>query len=418
MHVLIISPLREGYMNLCGWLDGLKSERVTILTQTKYENNMNKMLKLNNQDEFCQVKSIEAFTDDNVIWNGLKINRENKIDVVFAYTEEMILPAARLREELGINGQSVKSAKAFRDKWTMYETLCSSELSLNVPQTFKVEGIEDVLKLEDKFPVVLKPRFGAGSVDTFVIKKTDDLGDLTSKADLSNYIAQTFVEGDVYHIDALVLDNEIKYSVVSKYFNTPLCYQDQKSISSIQIEQTSKIALDLKKLTEDVLRAMPTPQSTIVHLEAFHDGKKATFLEVGSRIGGGRINQEFVYNLGIDPDKILLEHMTGHDSSNELLKEIDGKLSKRRCGFVLTAPGKGVLTKLPPQSLFDVPSKNAYDYYIYGRTGRKYDYGHSSVDAIAAVSVFGKTTDGILQELRKINEWVDFSSAYEEEDKK
>ena len=41
MHVLIISPLREGYMNLCGWLDGLKSERVTILTQTKYENNMN-----------------------------------------------------------------------------------------------------------------------------------------------------------------------------------------------------------------------------------------------------------------------------------------------------------------------------------------------------------------------------------------
>lgn len=72
MHVLIISPLREGYMNLCGWLDGLKSERVTILTQTKYENNMNKMLKLNNQDEFCQVKSIEAFTDDNVIWNGLR----------------------------------------------------------------------------------------------------------------------------------------------------------------------------------------------------------------------------------------------------------------------------------------------------------------------------------------------------------
>lgn len=170
MHVLIISPLREGYMNLCEWLDGLKSERVTILTQTKYENNMNKMLKLNNQDEFCQVKSIEAFTDDNVIWNGLKINRENKIDVVFAYTEEMILPAARLREELEINGQSVKSAKAFRDKLTMYETLCSSELSLNVPQTFKVEGIEDVLKLEDKFPVVLKPRFGAGSVDTFVIK--------------------------------------------------------------------------------------------------------------------------------------------------------------------------------------------------------------------------------------------------------
>ena len=100
------------------------------------------------------------------------------------------------------------------------------------------------------------------------------------------------------------------------------------------------------------------------------------------------------------------------------MKEIDGKLSKRRCGFVLTAPGKGVLTKLPPQSLFDVPSKNAYDYYIYGRTGRKYDYGHSSVDAIAAVSVFGKTTDGILRELRKLNEWVDFSSVYEEEEKK
>ena len=129
-------------------------------------------------------------------------------------------------------------------------------------------------------------------------------------------------------------------------------------------------------------------------------------------------NHPFVYNLGIDPDKILLEHMTGHDYSNELLKGIDDKLLKRRCGFVLTAPGKGVLTKLPPQSLFDVPSKNAYDYYIYGRTGKKYDYGHSSVDAIAAVSVFGKTTDGILRELRKLNEWVDFSSAYEEEDKK
>lgn len=109
---------------------------------------------------------------------------------------------------------------------------------------------------------------------------------MTSKADLSNYIAQTFVEGDVYHIDALVLDNEIKYSVISKYFNTPLCYQDQKSIASIQIEQTSKIALDLKKLTEDVLRAMPTPQSTIVHLEAFHDGKKQLFLKSDQESAG------------------------------------------------------------------------------------------------------------------------------------
>lgn len=416
MHILLISPLREGYMNICNWLENLSDEYITIMTQAKYENNMNNMLKLNGQENFCDVRGIESFTDDNVIWNGLKINQEKKIDVVYAYTEEMILPAARLREELGINGQNVRSAEAFRDKWRMYEVIRSSELPINIPDTFKIEGIEDVLKLEDEFPIVLKPRTGAGSVDTFVIRKSDDIDALTGSGNLSNYVAQTFVEGDVYHVDALVLDGEVKYSIVSRYYNTPLCYQERKSIASIQVDQNSEISLDLKRLTRDVLCAMPTPEDTIIHLEAFHDGEKATFLEVGSRIGGGRINQEFVYNLRIDPDKILLEHMTGHASSEKLIEQVDDILSTRRCGFVLTAPGKGVLTKLPPQSMFDVPSDNVYDYYIYGRMGRRYDYGHSSVDAIAAVSVFGETTDGILQELKKINEWVDFSSAYQEGD--
>lgn len=411
MHLLIISPLREGYMRLCSWIKPLTSTKFTILTKKIYYDNFEKMIKFYSLQNQINVVAIDNWNDDSIFLTTCKINKANKINKIFAYTEGEMIIASKLREYLNLPGQSVESAVAFRDKYVMSKYLEKNN-KISSPKTYLVNSIEDVLPLmKGKLPIILKPRSGAGSVETFVVKDMKDLQMVVSRTNLNDYIAQEFVVGNVYHIDGLIIGGKLQYLVVSRYLNTPLSYQDSKSLGSIQVQIDSKEDQELKKLAREVLNTLPTPDNTIIHLEAFYDGVKATFLEVACRIGGGRIQQEFIYNLNFDPlQKLLMYEVTGHIDIN-FHKKLQ-ILNNRRCGFILTTPGTGKLIKLPPQSLFEIPVEGAYDYYVYGKVGYEYSKGHSSSDAISAVSVFGISSTDITKKLISIDKWTRQNTEY------
>src|SRR5436853_144685 len=77
-----------------------------------------------------------------------------------------------------------------------------------------------MLKIYNRYPVVVKPRKGYGSVNTTVLKSEEELKVLLSKTLLQtldqplDMLVESFVYGQMYHIDGLFYNNEVLYLIL------------------------------------------------------------------------------------------------------------------------------------------------------------------------------------------------------------
>ena len=78
------------------------------------------------------------------------------------------------------------------------------------------------------------------------------------------------------------------------------------------------------------------------------------------------------------------------------------------------SPGKGKLVTLPPNFPHKNPFENIYDCYQYAKIGNTYNGAHSSIEAIYAISVKGRNTNLVTEQLFKIDKWIKDNTIYEE----
>lgn len=335
---------------------------------------------------------------------------KNKIDVIFAYTEEQIEFAAKLREKYNVVGQNMQSAKEFRNKYVM--TKIAQKNGLDVPYFEKVNNIFDLIEASKSigFPFVLKPIDGMGSMNTYKIQNEKMLFAVAKKENIKNYLAEEYIEWPLFHVDGFITKNQIKYMFVSRYFDNTLVYKNKTSIGSVQISEKEKVYNIIKKYASTLFDKFDTPLNFIFHLEVFCDGDKVKLCEVGSRLGGGRILQEIESEFNFNPVKELLKIDLGIPSFIEKSPVLH--LKKIR-GFILTSPAEGKLIKLPPDFPTRVPFKNIYDYYQYAKIGKIYHGAHSSIEAICATSVEGTSSQEVTKQLFKIDKWIKRNTIYE-----
>ncbi|GAA4995607.1 ATP-grasp domain-containing protein [Actinopolymorpha pittospori] len=102
-------------------------------------------------------------------------NRIPNIDRVFTVEEQTVRAAGFLRDLLGLSGQSHRDALAMTDKHLMKERVRSH----GIPAAGHVvaRSIEDVRDAggELGWPLVVKPRSGMGTMNTFKVNDQDDL---------------------------------------------------------------------------------------------------------------------------------------------------------------------------------------------------------------------------------------------------
>lgn len=129
------------------------------------------------------------------------------------------------------------------------------------------------------------------------------------------------------------------------------------------------------------------------------------------RLGGGRILQEIEKEFNFSPMKELLKVELGIPSFLEQKKEL--RFNKIR-GFILPSLGEGKFIKLPKTFPNKLPFKNIYDCYQYAKIGNIYHGSHSSIEAISAISVEGKSTKVVTKQLLEIGKWIKDNTIYEE----
>ena len=207
--------------------------------------------------------------------------------------------AGRLRDHLGLPGQSEASALSFRDKVVMKQ-LASAKV--RTPQFAALDSIADLLDFiaDHSYPVVVKPRKQGGSRDIVVIGDDDDLIAFSRRHWRDDLMIEEFVDGDVYHVDAIVAGG---YRLVScaRYLRSCLGVMSGQNNGSIQLHPRERVAGELESFLDDVLAAFDRPATGAYHLEVFRTRSGELLLcEIASRVGGARIPAITRATYGVD----------------------------------------------------------------------------------------------------------------------
>jgi biotin carboxylase len=212
------------------------------------------------------------------------------VDRLEATIEAHTLPAAQVREACGIPGTSVRSAWLCRDKPSMKEAL--RRAGVPTAASAAVSSAQEVRAFVDAigFPVILKPRSGAGAQGTVRVDSHEELDiALAGYGGVDSIAVEEFVEGHEGFYDTLAINGQVVHDFVSHYYPNVLEAMRTRWISP-QFIATNRVDTapdyrEVRELGQRVISALDLGTSA-THMEWFFGPKGLRFSEIGCRPPG------------------------------------------------------------------------------------------------------------------------------------
>lgn len=224
--------------------------------------------------------------------------RRHKIDRVVALDDFDVEKGAFLREAFRIPGMGLTTGKLFRDKLAM--RIQARDAGIAVPPFSALFNDEEVNHYLGTVPGpwVIKPRSEASAVGIKKVSSAAEAWAVINELgeDRYRYLIEQFLPGDVYHADAITVDGDVKFCLISKYLNPPFDVAHGGGVFMTQtLARDSAEDQALQSLNQTVLQAfrMQFSASHTEFIQAKSDGK-FYFLETSSRVGGAHIS-DLVY---------------------------------------------------------------------------------------------------------------------------
>jgi biotin carboxylase len=285
---------------------------------------------------------------DEVIRGISYLARTRNIDRIVALDDYDVWTAANLREHLRIPGMGDSNVRYFRDKLAM--RLRAREHNIPVPDFVHVLNHEKIREYMSRIPPpwVLKPRSEASTIGIAKINTPDELW---SRVDTlgdrqSFYLLEHYIQGEVYHVDSLVVDGNVIFAEAHQYGKPPLnVYHEGGIFTTRTIPRSSQEESTLKQLNRQIIAAFGLERGA-THTEFIkgHDDSRFYFLETAARVGGANIAE-------------LVEAATGINLWREWAKI---ELASQDSSYQLPAPRQnyaGVIVSLARQ---EHPDTSAY----------------------------------------------------------
>ena len=247
--------------------------------------------------------------------------RTEKIDQIIPLDDYEVSTAATLREHLRLPGMGESVTRMFRDKLAM--RLRARECGVAVPAFSAVFHHPTLNEFMQRVPGpwLLKPRYEAGSMG---IKKCANASEvwrwLNQWGDnQSHYLLEKFVPSDVFHVDTIVWDGKIKFSVVHKYGLPPLTVSHGGGVFTTRsMSPDHPDAQALLAMNARVIESLGMVRG-INHIEFLkpNGSDDFLFLEAAARVGGANIADMIEYATGMNPwrewARIELAHLRGEE---------------------------------------------------------------------------------------------------------
>ncbi len=221
-----------------------------------------------------------------------RIQEMARVDRIEATVEAHILPAARVREACGIPGTSVRTAWLCRDKPSMKEALRAGGVPCGASAGAESGDDARHFAAETGYPIILKPRDGAGAAGTYRIDSDGELEEAIRASDLDgagSAAVEEFVEGHEAFYDTITIDGVVAHDFISHYYPNVLEAMRSRWISP-RFVATNRIdtAVDYDEVREmgrKVIEILGI-ETSATHMEWFYGPKGLRFAEIGCRPPG------------------------------------------------------------------------------------------------------------------------------------
>ncbi|HEV2377233.1 MAG TPA: ATP-grasp domain-containing protein [Streptosporangiaceae bacterium] len=219
-------------------------------------------------------------------------------DLVIALSEYDLIPAGRVREALGVPGDTERDVLPTRDKVVMKSAVAAAGLRAPRFMPLSEALATGTAGVPWHGPTVLKPRAGASSEG--ISTHTNVAAALTaacredSLASPDTFEIEEYVEGPIIHVDGLLTAGEPVAIQASRYINTCLGYAQGTPLGSVQVD-TGPAVVDWALRC---LRAVGIKNGPF-HLEGIESAEGLVFLEVGARAGGADVPGTFELATGV-----------------------------------------------------------------------------------------------------------------------
>ncbi|MGA9461560.1 MAG: ATP-grasp domain-containing protein [Terracidiphilus sp.] len=220
--------------------------------------------------------------------------RGRRFDRIVALDEFDQETAAQVREHMRLPGMNISTTNCYRDKLAMRTS--ARKLGFLVPEFCGIFFYDDLRDYMERVPApwLLKPRAEASALGIRKIEDSeklwrtlDDLGD-----EQSRFLLEQFIPGDIFHVDSIVSQGEVIFSVAHQYGRPPMQVMHEGGVFTTRTVDRESEAWE--KLIE--LNAGLAPALGMVHgvthaeyIRAHADGR-FYFLEIAARVGGAFIS--------------------------------------------------------------------------------------------------------------------------------
>ena len=243
---------------------------------------------------------------DSVVDRLRAIHARLPVDRLEASVEAHMMAAAQVREEIGITGTSVRTTWLCRDKPSMKEALrkagipCARSMGGGDPDEIRA------FAAEVGFPLIVKPRSGAGASGTHRADDATELDRILAESAVGHggqVAVEEFIEGHEGFFDTITIGGSVAHEFVSHYYPNVLEAMRTRWISP-QIVTTNRVAQapayqEVLEMGRKVIRALEIDTSA-THMEWFYGPKGLRFSEIGCRPPGVRMWDLYAAANGID----------------------------------------------------------------------------------------------------------------------
>jgi carbamoylphosphate synthase large subunit len=247
------------------------------------------------------VIDVDVMTD-TVRWIQDKVWVDRLETTIEAHT----MPTAQVRENCTIPGTSVRTAWLCRDKPSMKETL--REAGVPTAASTAANTAAEVYDFAEAvgYPLILKPRSGAGALDT---TRADNRAELEAALGsfggqgVASIAVEEFVEGHEGFYDTLSIDGYPALDFVSHYYPNVLeamrsRWISPQFVSTNRVDSVEEYGM-LREMGLRVNEALGIGTSA-THMEWFFGPKGLRFSEIGCRPPG--VGAWDLYSAGNDLD--------------------------------------------------------------------------------------------------------------------
>jgi biotin carboxylase len=220
-----------------------------------------------------------------------------KLSAVTTFSDPLVLPAALVRQELGLGGTSVEAARLLTDKFRQRQRLVAAGLEetpcLPVTAPAELSGALDSIGL----PAVIKPRSSVGSAYTFRIRSRDELdqaaanippevwadGGMVIEAELPGRGPSNLGLADYVSVEMLSTGRRHRPVAVTARLALAAPFRERGGVMPAGLGQP-----DLNRVTERAVTALDAigVSDGVSHVEIKLQADDARVIEVNGRLGG------------------------------------------------------------------------------------------------------------------------------------